>query len=78
VADPTRTFKEYYADHGPADSIEGLQQLLDAFRWDYNVHRPHQSLSYATPQDTYTATPKAAPLTGPTTPASRCRRARCA
>jgi transposase InsO family protein len=59
-----RTFKEYYADHGPADSIESLQQLLDAFRWDYNVHRPHQSLAYATPQDTYTASAKAAPLTG--------------
>ena len=59
-----RTFKEYYADHGPADSIESLQRLLDAFRWHYNVERPHQSLAYATPQDAYTATAKATLLTG--------------
>jgi hypothetical protein len=56
-----RTLKEYCRDHGPAESIEALQQLLG---WDYNVHRPHQSLAYATPQDAYTATEKATPHTG--------------
>nr|WP_232512655.1 hypothetical protein [Rhodococcus pyridinivorans] len=27
------TFKEFYADHGPAHTVEELQQLCDAFRW---------------------------------------------
>jgi transposase InsO family protein len=59
-----QTFKDWYADHGPAVGIAGLQQLLDAFRWHYNVERPHQSLRDATPAEAYQATPKTSPLTG--------------
>jgi transposase InsO family protein len=53
-----RTFKEYYADHGPASSVEELQQLCDAFRWDYNHDRPHRSLEQQTPSTVYDASPK--------------------
>lgn len=59
-----QTFKAYYADHGPAADLDALQQLCDQFRWHYNVERPHQSLSDATPADTYAATEPASPLTG--------------
>ena len=38
--------------------------MLDAFRWHYNVERPHQSLGDATPAEIYAATPKTSPLAG--------------
>jgi hypothetical protein len=42
--------------------VEELQVLLDAFRWHYNVERPHQALRQAAPADAYAATEKAGPL----------------
>src|SRR6266568_695367 len=33
--------------------------MLDAFRWRYNVERPHQSLHNATPAEVYKASPLA-------------------
>lgn len=57
-----RTFKEYYADHGPAPSIEVLQDLCDAFRWHYNHERPHRSLQQQTPANVYNISRKASPL----------------
>ncbi|WP_442793517.1 integrase core domain-containing protein [Pseudarthrobacter sp. SL88] len=59
-----RTFKEYYADHGPAPSIEALQHLCDAFRWHYNHERPHRSLEQQTPAAVYTVSRKATPTDG--------------
>jgi transposase InsO family protein len=68
-----QTLKAYLADHGPATSVEELQALLDAFRWHYNVERPHQALADRTPAEQYAATPPASPLqvgerTGPVVP----------
>ena len=59
-----RTFKEYYADHGPAPTIEALQHLCDAFRWHYNHERPHRSLEQQTPAAVYTVSRKASPTDG--------------
>lgn len=59
-----RTFKEFYADHGPAESIQHLQQLCDQFRWHYNHERPHRSLEQQTPAVVYEASRKASPLDG--------------
>lgn len=56
-----RTFKEYYADHGPAKTIEELQNLCDRFRWYYNQQRPHLSLNQETPAAVYTLSKKATP-----------------
>ena len=46
-----RTFKEFYADQGPA---------YTAFRWQYNHERPHRSLDQRTPAEAYQAVPKVA------------------
>ena len=56
-----RTFKDFYADHGPAGSIEELQALCDQFRWHYNHQRPHQSLGQQLPGQVYQALPKVGP-----------------
>ena len=56
-----RTFKEFYADEGPAASIDELQALCDRFRWHYNHERPHQSLNQQVPADKYQALPKVKP-----------------
>ncbi|SOJ57620.1 hypothetical protein MSIMFB_05097 [Mycobacterium simulans] len=61
AADPTRTFKDFYADHGPATTIDELQALCDRFRWHYNHQRPHQSLDQQLPAEVYQALPKVAP-----------------
>jgi transposase InsO family protein len=56
-----RTFKEFYADEGPAASIDELQALCDRFRWHYNHERPHQSLNQQVPAEKYQALPKVKP-----------------
>lgn len=56
-----RTFKDFYADHGPATTIDELQALCDRFRWHYNHQRPHQSLDQQLPAEVYQALPKVAP-----------------
>lgn len=55
-----RTFKEFYAGHGPAGTIAELQALCDRFRWHYNHERPHRSLNQLTPATVYQAMPKVA------------------
>ena len=32
-------------------SLEDAQQKIDAFRWDYNEHRPHRSLKGLSPRE---------------------------
>lgn len=44
---------------------EALQLLLDEFDHDFNTTRPHQALGGRTPEQAYTATPKAIPPTPP-------------
>jgi len=56
-----RTFKEFYADNGPADTVEALQKLCDQFRWYYNHERPHRSLNQQTPAVVYDASRKMTP-----------------
>jgi len=53
-----RTFKEFYADNGPADAVEALQKLCDQFRWYYNHERPYGSLNQQTPAVVYDASRK--------------------
>jgi len=55
------TFKEFYADHGPADTVEILQKLCHQFRWYYNHERPHRSLNQQTPAVVYDASRKMTP-----------------
>ncbi|MDJ0441441.1 DDE-type integrase/transposase/recombinase [Rhodococcus qingshengii] len=55
-----RTFKEFYADHGPAVDVDALQRLCDEFRWLYNHERPHRALNQRTPAEAYRALPKVA------------------
>ncbi|BBY65495.1 hypothetical protein MHEL_37380 [Mycolicibacterium helvum] len=55
-----RTFKDFYADHGPADTIDELQAVCDQFRWHYNHERPHQGLDQQLPAEVYRAQPKVA------------------
>jgi putative transposase len=33
------------------ESIEDAKQKIDAWRWDYNEHRPHRSLEGLTPRE---------------------------
>ncbi len=47
--------KELLDDHGPFESIEALQEALDAWRMEYNTDRPHQSLGMAFPASRFTA-----------------------
>lgn len=56
-----RTFKDFYADHGPAATIEELQALSDQFRWHYNHQRPHQGIDDQLPAEVYQALPKVGP-----------------
>ncbi len=57
-----QTLKEWLADQPAPTTMVELQALLDAFRWHYNVERPHQALRQTTPAETYQASPKAGPL----------------
>lgn len=57
-----QTLKQWLAARPPADGVEALQTLLDAFKSAYNQRRPHRSLpGRATPQSRYDALPKATP-----------------
>src|ERR1700712_3233977 len=56
-----RTFKDFYADNGPAATIEELQALCDQFRWHYNHQRPHQGIDDQLPVEVYQALPKVGP-----------------
>ena len=59
-----QTLKRYLAARALPATIEDLQQLLTEFQTWYNTKRPHRSTGRRTPQDAYTALPKATP-TGP-------------
>jgi transposase InsO family protein len=67
-----QTLKDWLADRGRIESVEQLQEHLDAFRWHYNVERPHESLGQTPPQERYRAREPAA---GPHRYAPRSRRA---
>jgi transposase InsO family protein len=48
-----RTLKEWLHDQGPAQTLTGLQELLDRFREHYNLERPHQGIGDLTPAERY-------------------------
>src|SRR5262249_32446431 len=48
---------ELLNDAGPFASIEEAQAAVDAWRKEYNDHRPHQSLDMACPADKFRPPP---------------------
>lgn len=55
-----QTLQKWLQAHPPAETIEELQRLVDAYDEIYNTQRPHQGLGgLATPDERYAATPKA-------------------
>jgi len=60
--------KRWLAAHPPAETLEELQSLLDAYDVLFNTERPHQALDNATPEERYTASDKAVPPPGPLAP----------
>lgn len=52
-----RTQNEWMADHPRPRSLPAAQKLLDAYRHDYNHHRPHQGIGQAFPADLYQPDP---------------------
>jgi hypothetical protein len=57
-------------------TMDALQAQLDAFRDQYNHHRPHRALNRRTPALAYSARPKAAPAGARTDSHDRVRRDR--
>lgn len=57
--------KRWLAVQPPAEDLDQLQRLLDAYDVLFNTDRPHQALQGATPAERYTATDKAIPPPGP-------------
>jgi integrase-like protein len=55
-----QTVNKHLATRPPATTIDDLQRQLDAFRDYDNTRRPHRALRRRTPQQAYTARPKAA------------------
>jgi transposase InsO family protein len=59
-----RTQNDWITDHRRPASLAAAQDQLDAYRHDYNHHRPHQALGQETPASAYTpGIPVALPLT---------------
>ena len=56
-----QTLKRYLARQAPAQSLQALQEQLDAFRHYYNHMRPHRALRGSTPLQAYSARLKARP-----------------
>jgi len=56
-----QTLKRFLSKQDPAETIEQLQDQLDAFRDYYNTVRPHRSLGRRTPAEAFAARPKAVP-----------------
>lgn len=68
-----QTLKRWLNARSLPDTIEDLTALLDEFRTWYNTARPHRSIGRRTPQDAYTALPKATPNTTTNAPEWRSR-----
>ena len=56
-----QTLKRWLGQQPAARTLAGLQAQLDAFRLDYNEHRPHRATGRITPAEAYRASPKAKP-----------------
>lgn len=51
------TQNAWIADFGPPTSLAGAQQLLDAYRSDYNTARPHEAIGQHFPAEIYRPDP---------------------
>ena len=56
-----QTLKKWLTAQPPANTLPELQRQLDRFRRYYNTVRPHRAIDRRTPEQTYTARPKATP-----------------
>ena len=56
-----QTQKRWLTQQPAAHTLTELTAQLDTFRHEYNEKRPHRALGHATPEQAYTATPKALP-----------------
>ncbi|MEO7118271.1 MAG: IS481 family transposase [Candidatus Limnocylindrales bacterium] len=56
-----QTLKRWLGRRPAARTLAELQLQLDAFRLEYNEHRPHRSIGRITPGEAYRARPKAQP-----------------
>lgn len=56
-----QTLKRFLSAKPRPETMPELQQMLLEFRNWYNTHRPHRSLGSRTPEEAYTALPKASP-----------------
>jgi transposase InsO family protein len=64
-----QTLKRWLAKQEPATTVAELQIDLDRFRAYYNAVRPHRAIGRRTPEEAFTARPKAGPaLPGFTVP----------
>jgi transposase InsO family protein len=52
-----RTQNDWITDHGRPRSLPAAQHLLDAYRHDYNHHRPHEGIGQAYPAELYLPDP---------------------
>jgi len=68
-----QTLKRWLKAHPLPDTIEDLQTLLTEFQTWYNTARPHRSIGRRTPEQAYTALPKATPATSTDTTEWRSR-----
>lgn len=57
-----QTLKRWLAADGLVDTIDDLNAQLARFAVIYNTQRPHRAIGRRTPQEAYTATPKAFPV----------------
>lgn len=56
-----QTLKRWLAKQPKVTSLAALQDQLDQFRHTYNTQRPHRAVNRRTPEQAYTARPKAHP-----------------
>jgi transposase InsO family protein len=56
-----QTLKRFLAKQTPAETLQALQEQLDAFRHYYNHIRPHRALQGSTPLQSYSGRVKARP-----------------
>lgn len=63
-----QTQNKWLATRPAAQTLQELQNLLDRFRDHYNTARPHRAINRRTPQQAYTALPKAEPASQPAGP----------
>jgi transposase InsO family protein len=52
-----RTQNDWIADHGRPRSLPAAQRLIDAYRDDYNQHRPHEAIGQHYPAEIYIPDP---------------------